>query len=57
MGTVYRIYTFEDDGHIVGRPFEVECKDDDEAINVARQLKNGKAIEVWELDRLVAKLE
>ncbi len=35
----------------------VECKDDQEALETAQQLLDGKAIEVWLLTRMIARLE
>jgi hypothetical protein len=57
MGTVYRIYTRDDDGHFVGVPREIVCKDDAEAIKQAMQIKDGKALEVWDHDRQVAEIK
>ncbi len=52
----YRIYSFDKDGHIREAPEIVECEDDDAAIQHAKQLINGKAIEVWEKGRCVLRL-
>ena len=43
-----RIYFLNTDGHISDPPEEVECVDDQVAIETAIPLLNGRAIEVWE---------
>jgi hypothetical protein len=50
----YRIYTFRDDGHFscVQR---IECADEREAVQKARQLVNRQDGELWESDRLIAR--
>jgi hypothetical protein len=54
----YRFYFIgPDGGHIDGPPMIVECKDDQSAVETAQQLLDGKAIEVWLLTRLIARLE
>ena len=57
MGHLYRIYTLDHDGRIDGRPVEVECNDDDDAVARARQVKDDKPREVWHLDRRVAEIK
>jgi hypothetical protein len=52
----YRIYTVGDDGNFSNAPEFVVCADDKEAIEKATQITNGRAIEIWEHDRLVAQL-
>ena len=46
----YRIYTFRDDGHFscVQR---IECADEREAVQKARQLVNRQDGELWESDQ------
>ena len=52
----YRAYTVDRDGHFVG--FEaLICTDDAEAIEKAKRLVLGYAIELWSGDRLVTRLE
>ena len=50
----YRIYTFRDDGHFscVQR---IECADEREAVQKARQFVNRQDGELWESDRLIAR--
>src|ERR1700678_3878175 len=43
-----RTYFLDNDGHISDPPEEVECVDDQVAIETAILLLNGRAIEVWE---------
>jgi hypothetical protein len=52
----YRIYTVGADGHFAGPAQVIECTDDEEAAQKARQFVDGHDIEVWEKDRLVALL-
>jgi hypothetical protein len=52
----YRAYSVDHDGHFVG--FEaLICTDDAEAIEKAKRLVHGYAIELWSGDRLVTRLE
>ena len=52
----YRAYSVDRDGHFVG--FEaLICNDDAEAIEKAKRLVHGYAIELWSGDRLVMRLE
>jgi hypothetical protein len=50
----YRIYIFRDDGHFscVQR---IECADEREAVQKARQLVNRQDGELWESDHLIAR--
>jgi hypothetical protein len=57
MGTIYRIYTRDDGRHFVGIPVEIECTDDAQAIKRAKELKDGKALEIWDRDRKVAEIK
>jgi hypothetical protein len=50
---VYRAYVLNDRGHFV-QVFELFCRDDEDAIEQARRLADGRAMEVWELHRKVA---
>jgi hypothetical protein len=52
----YRIFVLDQDGHIKQPPEIVECPDDQTAIEKAKQLLDGKVIEIWESSRLVARL-
>jgi hypothetical protein len=52
----YRAYTVGGDGHFIG--FEpLVCRNDAEAIERARRLIDGHAIELWSGARFVARLE
>ena len=52
----YRAYVIDQDGHFVS--FEpMVCTDDAEAIEKAKRLVLGYAIELWSGDRLVTRLE
>lgn len=55
--TAYRLYFVGSDGHIAGPPEVVECADDQAAIEAAKQLLDGKAIEVWDKARIVIRLD
>jgi hypothetical protein len=49
----YRVYTLGEDGHIKGRT-EFRCPDDEAALEHAKQLADGHAVELWEYDRRIA---
>ena len=53
----YRVYVLEEGGHIRKAPAVLDCEDDAEAIQRAKQLLDGKPIEVWEGARVVIKLQ
>jgi hypothetical protein len=52
----YRFYSIRKDGHVAGSPIDRDCLDDGEALKEARQLVNGRDIEVWQGPRIVAYL-
>lgn len=52
----YRIYAIKKDGHISGPPEVIECADDREAVEKARQHLDGYDIEVWRGSEPVAYL-
>jgi hypothetical protein len=52
----YRMYTLKD-GKIAGPPQIATCDSDQQAIDQAKQLLNGHDIEVWELARVVIRLQ
>jgi hypothetical protein len=54
--TAYRFYSLDSDGHIAEPPTVAEFPDDRAAIEAAKALLNGKAIEVWEMARVVIRL-
>jgi hypothetical protein len=43
----YRLYTLDRRGKVLASPRIVECKDDEEALEVARQHVDGHDIEIW----------
>lgn len=53
----YRIYLLNHTDHVSEPPAIVECEDDQAAIEKARQLLDGRVIEVWEQQRLIARLD
>jgi hypothetical protein len=53
----YRIYTFSSDGSITAPPRVVECDDDQEAVQRAKQVLNGEDIELWQGSRFVIRLD
>jgi len=52
----YRAYFIGTDGHFQ-KVRELECPDDDAAIDAAKKLLDGADIEVWELNRMVVRLK
>ena len=54
---MYRFYYLGSDGHIAGAPVVVEFPDDRVAIEAAEALLDRRAIDVWELARVVVRLE
>ena len=53
----YRIYAVSKDEHIHSAPRLIDCADDEAAMQKARQLLDGQALEVWEEKRKVGRLE
>ena len=53
----YRAYIFGPDHHIVQPPKLIEALDDEQAIEAARRMVDGHALEVWDQQRLVIRLE
>jgi hypothetical protein len=53
----YRLYAITPDEHIQAPAEVVECVDDRAAIDHAKQLLDGRVIEVWQLDRFVTRLK
>jgi hypothetical protein len=51
----YRLYVIGSDGHFI-RVVDLRCADDKTAIEAARQFIGDHALELWQQDRLVAKL-
>jgi hypothetical protein len=52
----YRLYTLTSECHITSPPNIVDCKDDQAAVVGAKQALDGRAIEIWNGSRLVARL-
>jgi hypothetical protein len=53
----YRIYTISSEGSITGPPRVVECNDDLEAVEKAKQVLSGEDIELWQGSRFVVRLD
>ena len=51
----YRFYELDDGGHISTPPALVECADEQDAIRKAAEAANGKAVELWEGARFIAR--
>jgi hypothetical protein len=54
--TDYRVYIIGNDGHFVSA-IQLDCPDDNAAIESAKQFINGHDIELWQGDRKIAKLD
>lgn len=54
--SVYRVYIVGQSGHVDSIPQYIECRDDAEAVQQARQIMDGHSIEIWEGTRIVKKL-
>jgi hypothetical protein len=52
----YRVYALGEDGHIKGRT-EIDCPDDDAALERAKNLVDGHAVELWEGSRCIALID
>jgi hypothetical protein len=52
----YRVYIVGSDGHFFNS-VPLECADDDEAAEQAKQLVDGHDVELWQRDRKVAAFE
>ena len=48
----YRAYFVGPDGHVQNRT-DLRCADDAEAIRLAKQLFDGRDVELWQLDRKI----
>jgi hypothetical protein len=48
----YRAYIIGEDGHIQSR-VDLRCANDGEAVGLAKQLVNGRDVELWQLDRQI----
>ena len=50
----YRVFALDEERHALGPPAVVECGDDEAALEYARQLADGTAVEIWERGRFIA---
>ena len=50
----YRVFLIDQGGHIAEPPIEIDCENDGEAVSTAKQLVDGKDIELWEESRFIA---
>jgi hypothetical protein len=55
--TLYRFYKTDLHGHIRSLPDPVECSDDEDAIEKAKERAKNCIIEIWDLKRRVAVIE
>jgi hypothetical protein len=55
--SAYRFYVLDESEHVSQPPQIVECAGDEDAIRQARQLLDGKVIEVWDEARRIVRLE
>jgi hypothetical protein len=53
----YLVFAVDNEGRDAGPLFIFTCDHDEQAIDRARKLKRDVAVEVWQTDRLVAKVE
>ena len=53
----YRAYVLDTSGHASGPAYHLICGSDDEAIERARRLVGLRFFELWNVDRLVFRLE
>ena len=53
---VYRAYIVGLHGQSI-RAVEIDCVDDDAAIERAKQLSDGHDVELWQMDRPIARFE
>jgi hypothetical protein len=54
--TDYRVYVLGDDSHVMRR-IELECADDNAAVESAKQYIDGHDIELWQRERRIAKFD
>jgi hypothetical protein len=52
----YRAYIIGQDGHFE-KAIELDCPDDDAAIESAKQFVNGHDVELWQRNRKIAKFD
>jgi hypothetical protein len=51
----YRLYKVGRDGRFCGVEI-IECRDDQEAIEQAKQAAKGRDVELWDRDRFIVRL-
>jgi hypothetical protein len=54
--TDYRVYVIGRDGHFV-KAIQLDCANDEAAIESAKQFVNGHGVELWQLDRIVVTID
>jgi hypothetical protein len=52
----YRVYVIGSDGHFM-RAIQLDCQDDNAAIESAKQFIDGHDIELWQRDRRIARFD
>jgi hypothetical protein len=52
----YRVFEINEEGHVAGPAKVIDCPDDQQAIEQAKQLKDGKIVEVWTGERRIAEI-
>jgi len=52
----YRVYRVTDDDHFDAAAIDLDCADDEQAIEAARQMVDGCDLELWEGKRMVARI-
>jgi hypothetical protein len=52
----YSLYIVGRSGRLV-REIEVDCANDDAAVDLARQWVDGCDVELWQLDRMIARFK
>ncbi|MCA1457688.1 hypothetical protein I6F35_31615 [Bradyrhizobium sp. BRP22] len=56
MDHIYRIFIFGDDGHIIDR-VDLDCEDETTAKQRAKELVNGRPVELWDGTRKIERFE
>lgn len=54
---IYRVFHISPMGKIAGPPGFIEAMNDDDALNQVRSLVDGHAVELWDRDRLIARID
>lgn len=53
----YKVYVLDGAGRISSPPVVIECVDDQDAIQKAKEYLDGATVEIWHDTKLIAKLE